>query len=777
MSMVPARCGLALLPVLLFTVASGAAEPTAEEIARAIKQLGADDFAVRQKASQLLWHAGRAAEPALEAAVKSDDAEIALRAKVLLDKFRWGIYADTPADVVDLITAYRTADDDAAREKALKELLARGRPGLAAVRKMITADTDPAARDRITRILSTEASSVALALVEEEKYDELEEHLASVAATGDYLASLNYTACLMLRDRVEVTIRKLTPSAHDPAAARTLACLYRVQGDLPAAVKHARKSGDKVLIHTLLFLARDWAALRERIPDNAPPDDEGPIGLRLACELRAGQAEDAARTVAALKEMARLKPSGQTSVWWLAKPLFLNDLAEEAIAVLPHGPHYDMMIDVLAAQTRYREALDLADRVRAKDDQRWFSASLRRARLLHELGERKKAGELLDELVRSIDRAGENWEPRQLCELLTEAGLPDRAFEVLGGFLAKRPERARDGWIWGAVFPEGRDDQAVTWWKFQSARDPNRGVGDTVKALREVMAGGAEPKRWEATFGEAVRWAKALPPAEAEAALTGLAGWCSSLKWPEQERECLQAAAGMGDSAAAWQRLGQHDAGRKMWREAAESFRTAWEKDRTQPAPLWLWGWALEQAGNAKEGARLMDRARWLPLGSDEKRYNLAKAMAQAGRREDERRELDVQHRLSSFNSWYLGDAQDNVAAAAVEKGDYLAAADAAELSMLQVMAKGTSYVHDRAWVTEPERVHWLRGRGLLAAGKPDEAIREARVCLKLLPGDVDVPIEFVPGLEKLGRAREADELFEKVSAVYADLLRDYPNW
>jgi hypothetical protein len=74
-----------LIPSLVFLAAAEsavAAEPTPAEIARAIKQLADDDFDVRERASDLLWKAGTAAESALREAMKTGDAETKARARV-----------------------------------------------------------------------------------------------------------------------------------------------------------------------------------------------------------------------------------------------------------------------------------------------------------------------------------------------------------------------------------------------------------------------------------------------------------------------------------------------------------------------------------------------------------------------------------------------------------------------------------------------------------------------------------------------------------------------
>src|SRR5262245_57804530 len=73
--------------------ATGAEQPASEtqspvsqaRIAEAIRQLGDQDFRVRERATQTLWAAGQAAEPALRSAVEEgSDPEIARRARAIL---------------------------------------------------------------------------------------------------------------------------------------------------------------------------------------------------------------------------------------------------------------------------------------------------------------------------------------------------------------------------------------------------------------------------------------------------------------------------------------------------------------------------------------------------------------------------------------------------------------------------------------------------------------------------------------------------------------------
>src|SRR5438094_236962 len=130
-----------LLVLTLLVSAGPAAPPSKQEIAKWIDQLGDGEFATREAASKRLWEAGRAAEAALKEAARSGDPEVVRRSQELLDKFRWGIYPDTPKPVVDLILKYQAAERPE-KQQIVHGLLELGNAGIAALVKMSEAETN-----------------------------------------------------------------------------------------------------------------------------------------------------------------------------------------------------------------------------------------------------------------------------------------------------------------------------------------------------------------------------------------------------------------------------------------------------------------------------------------------------------------------------------------------------------------------------------------------------------------------------------------------------------
>src|SRR5262245_37174600 len=110
--------------LILFAVPALAAPPTDAEIKAAIKQLGDERFAVREKATKFLWQAGPAAEDLLREALSNPDPEVVKRVRTLLDRILYRIEPDTPAEIVAMMQKYKvgTVDEQAAIIKDMLKL-------------------------------------------------------------------------------------------------------------------------------------------------------------------------------------------------------------------------------------------------------------------------------------------------------------------------------------------------------------------------------------------------------------------------------------------------------------------------------------------------------------------------------------------------------------------------------------------------------------------------------------------------------------------------------
>jgi len=157
-----------LAPVLFLSAAvscladepSNTASADAKQIQKLIRDLGADDFRVREKATKDLSTIGRNAIPALRLALQSGDAEVRQRARRAMD-------------AIQTSTQYLTEslkDQDPALRKEAAEILERLGPAAKAVVPALVAalqDKDDAVRDAVLNALlaidpSTEAVKKAV---------------------------------------------------------------------------------------------------------------------------------------------------------------------------------------------------------------------------------------------------------------------------------------------------------------------------------------------------------------------------------------------------------------------------------------------------------------------------------------------------------------------------------------------------------------------------------------------------------------------------------------
>src|SRR5262249_41638012 len=188
-----------------------------EEIAKAVQQLGDDRFEVREKASAFLWKAGRAAEAALQQALKSDDREVVRRAQEILEKFKWGIYPDTPKEIVGLIEEYRSADEKI-KPLVVQKLLKMGRNGHFTLLKLAGAEENQNLRRALFQQIAQQAAQLAVSLIADGNYAEVADLLEMSVTGGDEAAIRDYAAFLLLRGQIDQKLPLWRAKAISPNA-------------------------------------------------------------------------------------------------------------------------------------------------------------------------------------------------------------------------------------------------------------------------------------------------------------------------------------------------------------------------------------------------------------------------------------------------------------------------------------------------------------------------------------------------------------------------------
>lgn len=764
------RNGLVLVLALSLTAAS-AAPPSAEDIARAVEQLGDKNFQVREKATTFLRAAGKAAEPALRDAAKSGDREVSRRAVEILDEFKWGVYPDTPKKIVELVQRYRTGDANAKRA-AVADLARMSSAGYSVLLKIIAAEDTPELRAEVRHFLVTGSDRAIPVLLAEGSYPIVEEVLELGLGDDNEPALRHYVAYLQLRGRLDAKIAALKEPA-DKRGFWVLANLLRARGDFPAARQAAEKADRPYFVDTLLIEQGDWKELAKRAtsPDR-PPVTEEQYGFLAAFHRLSGQKDEYEKAVAELRRIGG-QDTGNFNL--AAKELLLNDRPDEAISLLKDKKGYLPAFELLAGQQKYREAIALVEKIDSDEREPALALELRKAHVLNQTGAKDKALEILDRVANEF-KDGENFFTyRDLVKAELRMGLRDRALQHAAHVLDRSLPPERVDQMLGTLFAD-HSDSAGPWFKFFTTRYPEEKVPETLKRVRALLGKSAADEEMMEACREMERSAVSLPLPERGAWLMAAAEACLAAGADEPGVNYLEKAVLLSDGPAALERLGDYLAGKKRWKEAAHRYGQAWEQDRMQPLPLHLRGWALTQAGDQAEGRRLMELAHLIPLGNEQARFTFSQALARRGQTEAARRERELVLRLGRDDLWENNEALRQTAYDLMASKQFLKAADAFERFRLRCLRAGTSFVDYRAYLHVPVLIHQNRARGLIAAGKLDEARAEWQVAQRLVPGQLDLTILLTGDLDRAGHKTEADAVFRDAFALHEKLCADYPR-
>ncbi|HKB03882.1 MAG TPA: hypothetical protein VKD90_16790 [Gemmataceae bacterium] len=816
------RLAALLVPVLATFVLALPRPPskgaTPDQIKKAIEDLSSTRFAVREKASKVLWEAGASAEPALREAARSADEETANRAKAILEKFDWGLYPDTPADVVKLINKFQ-AGDPSARQEAVSELMRLKPPRFSTLRKLIAHEWNDDARRQMFAVMAGQARQSVPGLIVAGQLDEAGELLDICMSAEQPQSAADYAAFHHLRKTIPDAIkrmeavRKKGSEADARRAMVALAYLYRVQKDWPAARKAATDAGDRQLLNDLAWEANDWKALAESAPEPGEAEDRG---AKAAYHRLAGNKAKYDELIAELRKELTGVEGDDSAAYTLAHALLLNGQGAEAMTVLKgRGKRgADLMFDLLCAQLKFREAFAHADQVAKeldKDEQSEVERdelTIRRGKALAMLGDRDAATQVFRGLIEKAIAGNRELVAIQAVKSAIRGGMRDLAAECAARALAHADKNGRSDESQELLEPlfDDRKSVAQVWWRALRADKPDEDPPATMTRVRAFADGKADRKEVDRLAGLIQ---KAKPgraygfgnrdsilityPADAEFATAEAYRAAGVLEKAEEhykkaltekplnvkdipDLSALDDAAILGaiTNSEYLMRYGDLLVERKRFKEAAALYRRAWDAGPTAPLPLFLQGHTLTLAGDAKEGARLMRLAHWVPLGNEVLRTQFSEELMKRGFQDDSRKEMEFVLETGWFRTYYVGNVHLRMGRLMARQRDFGTAARYYEKDVISLFRTGAHFVDDKAYLTVPELTRTYRAKALLAAGKTDEALAEARAGLAVLPGNVELAIGLVPDLERAGRKKEADEIYAQIKSAFAGAIGEY---
>ncbi len=773
------RARITLLATLVFGLSlhaeprqPQATKPDRAKIAAWVTQLGDNDFDKREEASRKLWEAGEFAEAALQEAVKSTDPEVKRRAQELLDKFKWGIYPTTPKAIVDLIGRYQ-GGQDIEKNEAIRDLLDHGPMGWKVLLKLIAAEEPgPARMTAQARIAEMLPGSVPLFLARKE-FTTLETFLTAGTEGANPAAMRNLVAYWLMRGQIDQKIDhyKALQAKGDKTKKTTdiLVALYRAKGDHLEAHAVARRAGRDDLVNAMRYEIGDWTGGAWADEDAGPRTIEQ-LGYRVACKRLRGTPKEFEEALAEVRKRAKaLKPEDAAERMQLAGVFFRNQCSKEGLALLQGNNENTLLIcGILVYQNRHPEALALVEKsrqaiakIKAADEKMKAEAVLVplekfEARILGILGEKDKARQTIARLEKARHASDV-----ELLQIEVQGGLLDDAFDRVS------QEKAPLPFVAAVLFPQ-RPQTALSLLAALKALFPLDNDQASLKKVRAAMSGQVPRQDLARWLDNAEAAIKKLSPVEAGQWRLALAEAALMARQNDLAQQCLE----KGTGAEVWLRLGDILAGKKEWEQAARRYYQAWEKDRRQALPLYLSGKALVRAGQDKEGRQRIDYAHWLPLANDAIRHAF---IAELNARRDTQallHEADLQFRLGQPGSLLYNNLAVQVAFTASQRHELAKASDHFERFLL--FRSHNSGVYDFGVL--PGQAGTYQAARLLDAGKVNEALAVIGRCQEVRGGFENLATVVVPQLDRMGKKKEADAVFEKTFAVVEDLCRRYPK-
>ncbi len=822
------------LPALLFvasiSIAQAAPAPeqplAPEAIAVAVQQLGAGDFEIRQRATAFLWQAGRVTEPALQRASDSQDAEVRLRARSILEDFRYGVFADTPEEVAALVRRYRHAESKS-REFLWPQLLSQ-----ASIETLVAIITNEPNGDRRQQVLDRleRDGDVEYAVSLAEKWSgvdgspeeltrldnfirrqvpyflaqhqyERAESLLEQSAT-DSPGIRNWAAYLFLRGQLDAKIEELRLEALRDAnqpeqlvlIQTKLVHMLRVKGDEDGALAVARQlpTDKDSLLRGLLFDRRDWSELASRQREvlaaelnNGTTNSIEALGFAAAYNRLAGNKDEFEKHINTIRTRSE-KLFGGDSLTHCREALFLNGFTDEAIQLLGRDdPAQAFQVQIMRNQyvdafeaagigtTRQSRDAWLAEVLvnpdRSKNWHNNFQIAVQLAQVLATVGEKLESVEMFEQLANSIKSNSEGVQLRQIAEAELRAKMVEEAFE----HAAQAYDKDRNAASITLLFVN-HPTAAKTWWDIYVALEPNDTTPQRLARVRELFYQQKNRDQVIAQISAVLARVQALDAKHASRTkwLQAIGETYALHQETEQARQCYESIAKEYGPAAI--RLADMLAKQEEWVAASNWYHSAWQQDH-QPYALYLYGEMLAKAGTEDVGKESKQLARLIPLAGASRYEGLASHLAQRDLVDAAQQECEFLRRCSTWSELPMFHAIATLSQA-VAPDDPLRAAAYSEQRMLNCLQELWHFTDESSYVRIPLEVHRDRAKGLLKQHQLSAAVDELRMCQQIWLGDLNIPEAFVPQLDEAGQSAAADELFNRSYELIDETCTIFPN-
>ena len=750
------------------------------QVKKWIDELGDADFTTRENAHKNLWKAGSDAEEQLKVALKGDDAEIRKRSLELLEKFKWGIYHDSPIAIIDLIQAYQsgTLQD---KEKSIAKLIEMGGLGVKSVIKIINAEEQEEVRNSVLSYASKSVSKVIPYLIEKNEFKFLDQILQMMLENRAEGVFSNYAVYAILSASTDKIINQLSknkpPKISDEINKEILAYLYRSKGEHNDALKFAKESKNPELYTQLALEASKWKAVLDT--DHFPDDLLlGKLGYKLAMYRLANEKTEfdgAKKTLMEIaEELTGKDKNGVESTEQLfqaAKIALLNYMVPEGIDSLLKNKKRMMVAEIYASRFEFDKIKYLIEEAKNENAKDVPALEIHWAKILYGLGEKEQALKILDQYSSRIaDKSEGDW-PLKLVHAWILIKKRDRALDDAASYLQKIEHREASGRMLNKMF--GDDSEFYDpLFRFFFKKKNTETAQTVIKQINDLHDKKLDSKAVLKLVDDLLEYASTVT-AEESVSLKNAAG--AILKKYGLDEKLKELADKFGSETILLS-LADLYAEKKEWAKARDSFKVAWDKDKSKSIIAFMIAKMEENIGDKAQASKWNDLATWAPLGNEQVRLDFAYALGKRNYVDDALIQFDLVSKTGEPGSYSVGASSRALASRLIEKKSFEKAADGYELAMLRCMTPFVSFTQSQAYVNVPSLIARLRCRAAIDTGDFDKVDSFAAKAFDLQPGEVELPILVYQPLIAKGKKELADKIFASAKKSIQKVGDDYPN-
>ena len=750
------------------------------QVKKWIDELGDADFTTRENAHKNLWKAGSDAEEQLKVALKGDDAEIRKRSLELLEKFKWGIYHDSPIAIIDLIQAYQsgTLQD---KEKSIAKLIEMGGLGVKSVIKIINAEEQEEVRNSVLSYASKSVSKVIPYLIEKNEFKFLDQILQMMLENRAEGVFSNYAVYAILSASTDKIINQLSknkpPKISDEINKEILAYLYRSKGEHNDALKFAKESKNPELYTQLALEASKWKVVLDT--DHFPDDLLlGKLGYKLAMYRLANEKTEfdgAKKTLMEIaEELTGKDKNGVESTEQLfqaAKIALLNYMVPEGIDSLLKNKKRMMVAEIYASRFEFDKIKSLIEEAKTENAKDVPALEIHWAKILYGLGEKEQALKILDQYSSRIaDKSEGDW-PLKLVHAWILIKKRDRALDDAASYLQKIEHREASGRMLNKMFGDDSEFYDPLFRFFFKKKNTETALA-VIKQINDLHDKKLESNAVVKLVDELLEYASTVT-AEESVSLKNAAG--AILKKYGLDEKLKELADKFGSETILIS-LADLYAEKKEWAKARDSFKVAWDKDKSKSIIAFMIAKMEENIGDKAQASKWKDLSTWAPLGNEQVRLDFAYALGKRNYVDDALIQFDLVSKTGEPGSYSVGASSRALASRLIEKKSFEKAADGYELAMLRCMTPFVSFTQSQAYVNVPSLIARLRCRAAIDTGDFDKVDSFASKAFDLQPGEVELPILVYQPLIAKGKKELADKIFASAKKSIQKVGDDYPN-